>query len=300
MGYEYKPADDLIAERRYFNKGPQEHHRHLHMVELGGDFWRRHLAFRDYLRTHPDTAQQYAALKRDLALRFPDDSMAYTGAKTDFIQSVEALAMAERERVDLAVRVIVFMLGLYVVVRTLYSAMQDLRAAAWRQHTPARWVFGSMRRLFDLRLRWARTYERRDAILALYAPISLMALPFEWLLLVLLGYTGMYWATGAESLSQAFLISGSSLFTLGSVQASGAGSAILEFSEAAIGLVLVALFIAYLPAIYAAFARREREVAMLEVRAGSPPSAVEMINRYHRIHGLEQFSGVADVGGVVR
>jgi GrpB-like predicted nucleotidyltransferase (UPF0157 family) len=97
VGYEYKPDDDLIAERRYFNKGPQERHRHLHVVELGGDFWRRHLAFRDYLRTHPDTAQQYAALKRELAHRFADDSVAYTGAKTEFIRSVEALALAERE-----------------------------------------------------------------------------------------------------------------------------------------------------------------------------------------------------------
>ena len=54
-----------MPERRYFNKGPQGSHRHLHMVELGGAFWQSHLLFRDYLRTHPETAAAYAALKRE-------------------------------------------------------------------------------------------------------------------------------------------------------------------------------------------------------------------------------------------
>jgi hypothetical protein len=60
------------------------------------------------------------------------------------------------------------------------------------------------------------------------------------------------------------------------------------FSEAAIGLILVALLIAYLPTMYAAFSQREALVTLLEVRAGSPPSAVEMIQRYQRIHGLDR------------
>jgi hypothetical protein len=57
-----------------------------------------------------------------------------------------------------------------------------------------------------------------------------------------------------------------------------------------IGLVLVALLIAYLPTIYAAFSRREAAVTLLEVRAGSPPSAEQMLLRYHRIHGLSRLS----------
>ena len=53
-------------------------------------------------------------------------------------------------------------------------------------------------------------------------------------------------------------------------------------------MILIALLIAYLPTMYAAFARREAAVAMLEVRAGSPPSAAEAIMRYNRIHGFER------------
>ncbi len=65
---------------------------------------------------------------------------------------------------------------------------------------------------------------------------------------------------------------------------------LLAFSEATIGLMLVALLIAYLPTIYAAFSRREALVSLLEVRAGDPPSALEMILRYYRIHGLDRLS----------
>jgi hypothetical protein len=65
----------------------------------------------------------------------------------------------------------------------------------------------------------------------------------------------------------------------------------LAFSEAALGLFILALLITYLPTVYAAFSRRETTVAMMAVRAGTPPSAVEMLQRYERIEygtGLEE------------
>jgi hypothetical protein len=70
--------------------------------------------------------------------------------------------------------------------------------------------------------------------------------------------------------------------------ADGIPLTLLEFTEALIGLILVALLIAYLPTMYAAFSRRESAVTLLEVRAGNPPSASEMLQRFHRIHGLHQ------------
>ncbi len=57
-----------------------------------------------------------------------------------------------------------------------------------------------------------------------------------------------------------------------------------------LGLILVALLIAYLPTLYSAFSRREQVVNMLEVRAGSPPSALEMLLRFHRNQGLEKLA----------
>lgn len=54
---------------------------------------REQLAFRDYLRTHPDEADQYGALKKELAARFSSDHVGYTEAKTSFVRSVLARAM---------------------------------------------------------------------------------------------------------------------------------------------------------------------------------------------------------------
>ncbi len=98
IGYIFQP-DDTIPERVYFNKGPADRHRHLHMTELGGQFWQDHLLFRDYLRAHPDSAAAYAALKRELADRFTTDRIGYTDAKTEFIQSVVRKARQDDDTV---------------------------------------------------------------------------------------------------------------------------------------------------------------------------------------------------------
>ncbi len=96
IGYEYVHYSIAgIPERRYFDKDAQGRHTyHLHMVEITSDFWRRHILFRDYLRTHPEVAQAYYELKVALAIRFRDDRNAYTEAKTAFIRSIEAKASA--------------------------------------------------------------------------------------------------------------------------------------------------------------------------------------------------------------
>jgi GrpB-like predicted nucleotidyltransferase (UPF0157 family) len=67
---------------------------HLHVMEQGGGEWRRRIAFRDFLRTHPDTADEYATLKRQLAARYEHDREAYTDAKGEFVRSVVARALA--------------------------------------------------------------------------------------------------------------------------------------------------------------------------------------------------------------
>jgi GrpB-like predicted nucleotidyltransferase (UPF0157 family) len=54
----------------------------VHLVEEGGRHWRDYLDFRDYLRTHPDAARQFADLKRALAARFPRNREAYIDAKS--------------------------------------------------------------------------------------------------------------------------------------------------------------------------------------------------------------------------
>jgi hypothetical protein len=145
-----------------------------------------------------------------------------------------------------------------------------------------------MRKLFNIFSARARTYEERDSTMAFYAPVSLLILLATWLIIILAGYTVVFVALGIESWDAAYSLSGSSLLTLGIAQPHNPLTTAVVFSEAAIGLIMIALLIAYLPTMYAAFAARESLVTMLEVRAGSPPSAIEMILRYNRIHGLDQ------------
>src|SRR5262245_14454306 len=61
---------------------------HLHLVPLESTLWKERLAFRDYLRTQPDVAREYAELKYQLAEQYRFDREAYTEAKTEFIQRV--------------------------------------------------------------------------------------------------------------------------------------------------------------------------------------------------------------------
>ncbi len=151
-------------------------------------------------------------------------------------------------------------------------------------------VFDVMRKVFEIPLFFTSTFEQRDAIMAYYAPVGLMMLVPVWYILIAIGYTAMYWSLGVPGWLMDFRLSGSSLLTLGLDASDNLFVNILIFSEATLGLVLVALLIAYLPTMYSAFSRREQAVNLLEIRAGSPPSAVEMILRFNRIHGLEQLN----------
>lgn len=89
LGYEYLGEFGLPG-RLYFRKGDPRTH-HVHVVELGGEHWERHLAFRDALRANPEERQRYDALKRQLAAEgHPWE--AYSELKTPFIREVEARA----------------------------------------------------------------------------------------------------------------------------------------------------------------------------------------------------------------
>ncbi len=86
-----------IPRRHYFRKSNDvgERTHHLHMLEITGPHWDTMLAFRDYLRAHPDAAAEYAELKRGLAKRTFADRGEYTDAKAPFVQRILALAGAD-------------------------------------------------------------------------------------------------------------------------------------------------------------------------------------------------------------
>jgi hypothetical protein len=189
-------------------------------------------------------------------------------------------------------RILCFSGGAAMVLLTVFSAVRTFVLPRSSADPLVRGVFHGMRFLFNLGSKLTPTYVLRDQLMAFYAPFSLMALLPSWYFLVSVGYGLIFYALGDMSWVEAFQASMSSVTTLGSTAPQGLLLSFVAFSEAILGLILVALLISYLPTMYAAFSRREAMVAQLEVRAGDPPSAVEMLKRYYRIHGLDRL-GVA-------
>ena len=177
----------------------------------------------------------------------------------------------------LALRIVTGLGGLVLVITTLSAAIRSFilpRNEVVRMNV---WAFQGIRAIFDAAARLANSYERRDRIMAHYAPVALVALPVFWEALVSLGYTSMFWALGHGSWRRCYELSSSSLLTLGSSSTHHSLVAVLSYSEATLGLLLLTLLISYLPTIYQSFSRREATVAQLELRAGTPPTAAYLL-----------------------
>jgi hypothetical protein len=136
---------------------------------------------------------------------------------------------------------------------------------------------------------FVRTWERRDAMLASQPVVALGLLLVTWLAGFVVGYGLLVWLPGG-SFPNALREAGSSLFTLGFAARSGTEPTVADFLAAGSGMVIVALQIAYLPTLYAAYNRRETEVTLLGPRAGSPAWGPELLARVQMANGLEQLT----------
>ena len=154
-----------------------------------------------------------------------------------------------------------------------------------------RWVDVSVNKVFRLVARRISDYRQRDRVLAAQAAAILGAQLVAWLGIAFLGFALLLWPFDREGITSAFTSAGSSMFTLGFEVPISAVPAAIVFIAAATGLVIVALQIAYLPALYAAFNRRETEVALLNARAGVPSWGPELLARTHYALG----SGVSSI-----
>jgi GrpB-like predicted nucleotidyltransferase (UPF0157 family) len=93
LGYLFAPNPDS-PDRHFFGKPPERpRSHHVHVCEAGGEPERRHLAVRDFLRAHDDEAARYAALKREIAERAPQDRLAYMAGKERYVRDLEAMAL---------------------------------------------------------------------------------------------------------------------------------------------------------------------------------------------------------------
>ena len=88
MGYEHR-GNGGVEGRIFLAKGPRSRRtHHLSLTEITSDHWQRSILFRDYLRAHPEVAEEYGELKRELARKYPEDRESYTAGKDRFIEQV--------------------------------------------------------------------------------------------------------------------------------------------------------------------------------------------------------------------
>ncbi|HMK60897.1 MAG TPA: potassium channel family protein [Dissulfurispiraceae bacterium] len=150
-------------------------------------------------------------------------------------------------------------------------------------------AFQSLVRLFPLK--------QRETLLSYFGPLSLLLLLSIWAAVIIIGFSLIYWADGSPArmdngpagLFASLYLSGTNFFTLGlgDVAPRSSLAKLITVLESGMGLGFLALIIGYLPALNQSFQRREINISLLDARAGSPPSAVEILKRHKDEIGLQ-------------
>jgi hypothetical protein len=183
--------------------------------------------------------------------------------------------------VPLAARWVAAALGILLILTGWQSVIGTLivprPVASWL----TRLVDRSVVTVYQAVTRPTPDFVRRDRILATQAAAILVGQLATWLGIFLIGFTLLLWPSHGRPIGAAMAEAGSSIFTLGFSEPTGAAPAVIVFLAAATGMVVVALQIGYLPTLYAAFNRRETEVALLVARAGFPTWGPELLARTH-------------------
>src|SRR5260370_9847266 len=133
------------------------------------------------------------------------------------------------------------------------------------------------------------TAARQQNFLGYFGPLSLILLLFFWAAGLILGFAllqyglGEHFQLGNEPVTFGRLLyqSGQTFFTLGygDILPTSAASRALAVIEAGMGLAFLGVVIGYIPVVYSSFSRREIQISLLDARAGSPPSAAELLVR---------------------
>jgi hypothetical protein len=178
-------------------------------------------------------------------------------------------------------RSIAALIGGLLVLVVWANVIKTLIVPRPSSHGLAIRVTRMVNRIFRLVASATADYRGRDRVRAGQASAILLASLAAWLGVALIGFWLLMWPLVRGGIAAAFTTAGSSMFTLGFAEPTGAPPSVLVFAAAVTGLVVVTLQIAYLPSLYAAFNRRETEVTLLNARAGVPSWGPELLARTH-------------------
>ena len=183
-------------------------------------------------------------------------------------------------------------LGVMLLVVVLWDAFEAiiLPRRVTHRFRFARFYYRSSWRLWSAAARWVRPDQRRETYLSIFGPLSLLMLLGVWATGMIGGFamvhgglgTPLNVSGGRAPLSTYLYMSGTTFFTLGlgDVTPLAPPGRALVVVEAGVGFGFLAIVIAYLPVLYQAFSRREVSISLLDARAGSPPTAGELLRRH--------------------
>jgi len=156
----------------------------------------------------------------------------------------------------------------------------------------ARLFYNSMWTLWRLAAQRIRIGKWRQAFLGIFGPLSLLALFATWVFSLIFGFAMLHWSLDTMihapdetiGFGTYLYLSGTTFFTLGygDITPAAALGRTLTVIESGLGFAFLAVIISYLPVLSQAFSRREVSISLLDARAGSPPSAAQVLLRVAR------------------
>jgi hypothetical protein len=196
----------------------------------------------------------------------------------------------------MSMHTLIGIVGFALLVAILWDAFESviLPRHVRRSFRIARFFYRTAWAIWSLIAVHIRTPKRREGYLSYFGPLSLLLLIGLWAVSLVLAFAMLQWAAGSALTSSGnpstfrtdLYYSGTTFFTLGlgDITPQSSGARVLSVVEAGTGFGFLALIIAYLPTLYGAFSQREVNISLLDARAGSPPTASELLRR----HGPER------------
>jgi len=196
-------------------------------------------------------------------------------------------------------RLLIGIVGLFILFAILWEAFETIilprrvtrRLRLVRIFYRVTWtIWARVNRLF-------RSKKAQEAHLSYYGPLSLLALFATWAFLLVLAFAMLHWADGSAintsgerpSFKTDLYLSGTTFFTLGlgDVTPRTSLARLITVAEGGTGFGFLAIMISYLPTLYGAFSQRELNISLLDARAGSPPTAAELLRRHAQFEDNE-------------
>jgi hypothetical protein len=195
--------------------------------------------------------------------------------------------------------IVMGLIGLALIVVVLWDVFETivLPRRVTRRFRLTRAFYRSIWSPWSAIARRLHRSKKRETFLSVFGPLSLLMLLILWAVTLVFGFALLHWAFGSHVYTSNgpagfftdVYYSGTTFFTLGLGDISPIGSAARAMTviEASLGLGLLALVIGYFPVLYQAFSRREVNISMLDARAGTPPTAAELLRRHQEGQSLE-------------